>query len=240
MSIQNSKFLREGKTKKLFLLDDGRGMLVFKDDITAFNGARHDIMKDKGYFCAAISAKLFDLLNRNGVRTHFIEFRPPNIHIVKILDMIPLEVVCRNIAFGSFLKRIPIFKPKEELPRPIVEFFLKDDSLNDPFLSEEHVYLLDLLTERELREIKEVTLRVNDILRKYFLDRGLILVDFKLEFGRDENGDLVIGDELSCDSMRIWKLDTGEILDKDLYRMGKSLDEVHRAYKTCYEKIVLG
>jgi len=239
MFTHGAKLIREGKSKQLFRIDSEKGVLVFKDDITAFNGVKHDIIEGKGEICAAISAKLFELLNKNDIKTHFIKYLPPNSHIVKILNMIPLEVVCRNIAFGSFLKRLPLFKPKGVLPRPVVEFFLKDDSLNDPFVSEEYVSLLNILSEEEINRIKHITLRINDILKEHLYERGLLLVDFKLEFGREKNGSLVIGDELTCDSMRLWDLETGRILDKDLYRMGKPIDEVHRAYLTCYERIVL-
>lgn len=239
MSLQKLRIIKEGKSKKLYWVNSNTALMVFKDDITAFNGAKHDVIDGKGKVCAAISARLFEILNKSGIKTHFIRYVPPRSHEVRILEMIPLEVVCRNIAFGSLLKRLPLFKPKESLSRPIVEFFLKDDSLNDPFLSEEYVSLLNILSHEEISYIKQITLKVNEILRDFLHERELLLVDFKLEFGRDEDGNLVIGDELTCDTMRLWDIRTGEILDKDLYRMGKPLDVVWRGYLTCYERIVL-
>jgi len=159
--------------------------------------------------------------------------------LVKKLKIIPLEVVCRNIAYGSIVERVPLLRPGEKLRRPIIEFFLKNDKLGDPFLSEEHVISLGIIDENGIFKIKRITKKVNNILKDFLEKVGIILVDFKLEYGFDKNGELILGDELTGDTMRLWDAKTRAILDKDTYRKGKPLTEVLQAYKECYRRIVL-
>mgnify|MGYP003872440653 CR=1 FL=1 len=234
------KLIYEGKAKRLYETNQVDKVLIeFKDDLTAFNGKKHDVIASKGILNAAISAKLFTILEKNGIATHFIEQVDERTILAKRLKMIPLEVVCRNIAYGSLIKRVPLFKPGQKLNRPIIEFFLKNDELGDPFLSEEHIISLEIVREDELNEIKRITRRVNDVLKDFLARVGITLVDFKLEYGWDLNGDLILGDELTGDTMRLWDSKTGRILDKDLYRKGEPLSEVLKAYKECYRRIVL-
>ncbi len=225
----------EGKTKKVFAAegDESKIIIFFKDDITAFNGKRHDIIPEKGALSAYISSALFKLLNENGVKTHFIEYIPPNKMLAWKLNMIPLEVVCRNIATGSLLKRLPILKKGEKLKKPIIEFFYKSDELGDPLLNECH---LEYIVDREaIEEMKQMTLKANEVLKKFFEETGFTLVDFKLEFGTTMQGELMIGDELTCDTMRLWV--NGESFDKDIYRKGGSPEDVLKAYRKVYEAI---
>jgi len=212
--------------------------LKFKDDTTAFDGKKHDQVSDKGVINAAITAKLCRFLEEVGVPTHFIEMKSPGVIIAHNLKMIPLEVICRNIAVGHVLERLPGFKKGDPFPKPIVEFFLKNDELHDPILNDDHIEVLNLADKREIVAIKALTLKANSFLMPYFAKRGLILADFKLEFGRDQKGILILGDELDCDSMRLWDASTGEILDKDVYRQGASLDKVTGIYRKCYQRIV--
>jgi len=233
------QLITEGKTKKVWETENpDLVILEFKDDITAFDGAKHDVISGKGAINAAISAKIFEHLNKNGIPTHFVEFVAPRYHVVRRLEMIPLEVVCRNIATGHLVKRLPMIKDGTRLEFPVLEFYLKDDKLHDPLINDHHVVLLKLASWKEIEEMKKITLRVNEVLRTFFEERGLILVDFKLEFGRDRNGKLLVGDELNGDAMRIWDMYTGKILDKDVYRKGYPLDEVLVRYREFYRRVV--
>jgi phosphoribosylaminoimidazole-succinocarboxamide synthase len=231
--------ISEGKTKIVYFMpEQERVTLKFKDDVTAFDGKKHDMIKDKGIINAAITAKLYRFLEKEGVPTHFIELKEPGVMIVRSLKMIPLEVVCRNIAAGHILERLPGFKKGDPFPKPIVEFFLKNDALHDPILNDDHIEILSLADKKEIASMKSSTLKANNFLMPYLAERSLILADFKLEFGRDSKGNLILGDELDCDSMRLWDAKTGEILDKDVYRQGSSLDKVTETYHKCYQRIV--
>jgi len=232
--------ISEGKTKIVYAASEkGEVLVEFKDDITALDGEKHDILSGKGWINAAISARLFRELEREGVPTHFISLDPSRpVMRAKRLEMIPIEVVCRNLAAGHFLSRFPMFDKGEKLSIPVVEFYLKNDELHDPMLVEDHLPVLGLASLDEADEMKKITRKVNEVLSNFFLDIGLLLVDFKIEFGRDSEGKIVVGDEINCDSMRLWETDTGEVLDKDIYRKGGSLDEVKRVYEESLHRIV--
>jgi phosphoribosylaminoimidazole-succinocarboxamide synthase len=236
-------FLRkisEGKTKTIYETQDKDVVLIkFNDDITALDGEKHDILPGKGEINAAISAELFQELQRGDIPTHFISLEPSgDMMRAKRLEMIPVEVVCRNLAAGHFLSRFPMFKRGERLPIPVIEFYLKNDQLHDPMLVEDHLPALGLASREETEKMKEITRKANKILLELFLKRGLTLVDFKLEFGRDLKREIVLGDELNCDSMRLWEIDTGEALDKDVYRKGGSLEDVRKIYEKGLRRIV--
>ena len=231
--------INEGKTKVVCSSDRSDALLlIFKDDITALDGEKHDVLDGKGKINATISVKLFELLEKNGIKTHLIELIDSNSILVKRLEMIPLEVVCRNIAAGHFLSKFPRFKKGQTLKFPIVEFYLKDDTLHDPMLAEDHLTLLDLALEDEVVEIKKVTRQINKILSDFLLEKNLRLVDFKLEFGRDSSNEIILGDELNSDSMRLWDIETGKILDKDVYRQNSSLNVVKEAYEEFYQRVL--
>ncbi len=234
-----SKKICEGKTKIVYKADRSDAVLLkFKDDITALDGKKHDTLKGKGRINAAISAKLFKEIEKAGVSTHLIKLIPPDLMLAHKLKMIPTEVICRNYAAGHLITRLPMIKCGTKFQEPIVEFYLKNDALHDPILTEDHIPALGLAAEREVQEIKKLTKTVSKCLTKSMARRGLKLVDFKLEFGRDSKGKLRVGDELNGDSMRLWDLKTGKGVDKDLYRKGASLNEVLKVYEELYQRIV--
>lgn len=233
------KKIAEGKTKIVYESDDPNEVILeFKDDITAGDGVKHDIIKGKGYINAEISAEFFKILNEGGISTHFIEFVPPRFMIVKRLSMLPLEVVCRRIAAGHLLTRLPIEQGTKFDPG-LVEFFYKDDEHHDPMVNEDHIRVLNIATIPETRKMQEMIVMVSDILAEYLDSRNIILVDFKIEYGRDIDNNLIIGDELNGDSCRLWdKSNEGKIYDKDVYRRGASLNEVKDVYIELYKTLL--
>lgn len=241
MSAPDLEKVHEGKTKIVYISKAGNDIyLEFKDSITAFDGEKMDLLPGKGRINADLTKQLFSLLERHKIPTHLIELKKPNLMRVKKLKMIPLEVVCRNVAAGHFVKRLTMFKRGEPLKEPVVEFYLKDDALHDPMLVDDHIIILGHANQKEINRMKAITKHVNKVLKDFFAKRALILADFKLEFGRDSKGRLVLGDELSADSMRLWDERTGAILDKDVYREGKTLDEVLEVYEECHRRVVGG
>ena len=228
--------IAEGKTKLVYALDDSSLVLLrFKDQVTALDGKKKDVIPGKGALNASISARLFEVLKRGGVDNHYVETYDESSIVVKKLKMIPAEVVCRNVATGSIVKRLPVSEGTVFDP-PVVEFFLKDDARGDPMINESHMIALKLATKSEIEQMTEAILKANEVLRKFLESRGMALLDFKLEFGRVD-GWILIGDELNPDCMRIRDARTGEVLDKDLYRRGASLEEVKRAYEEFYRRI---
>ena len=231
--------LSEGKTKIVYESENpNERILFFKDDITAFDGVKHDRITGKGEINATITEILFDELEKRGVATHFIKRLDSNRILVKSLDMIKLEVVCRNVAAGHFVKRFPMLKTGDVLPMPIVEFYWKNEELHDPLLAEDHVLVLKLASKADEERMKAITLKVDEILSEFLARRGFTLVDFKLEFGHNGCGRLLVGDELNCDSMRIWDSSTGRCFDKDIYRTGSTLEDVMRAYREVLERVI--
>ncbi|WP_048160098.1 phosphoribosylaminoimidazolesuccinocarboxamide synthase [Thermococcus sibiricus] len=223
----------EGKAKKVIPLDDGKVIIEFKDDATAFNGKKKAQFKGKGWLNAQISAILFKVLEEKGIKTHFIGVAGDNKLIVEKLKMYPVEVVVRNVIAGSLKKRLPL-KEGTELSEPIVELYYKNDDLGDPMINHYHAKVLGV-SERELKEIENIALKVNNILKEYFAQRGIILVDFKLEFGKNERGEIILGDEISPDTCRFWDAETKESLDKDVFRFDKG--ELINAYEELYKRL---
>jgi phosphoribosylaminoimidazole-succinocarboxamide synthase len=213
--------ISSGKTKTVTRAErDGQVVLKFRDDITAGDGKMHEILPGKGKVNATISARLFTLLAENGVPTHFIRQLSDDQILADKLEMLPVEVVCRIRAAGHFVGIGKYFQTGDLLPYPIVEFYLKDDANRDPMLTDQHLKLFKLATDQDIEQIKETTLRAAVVLEKFFDERAALLVDFKLEFGRNRNGMMIVGDELSPDSWRLWDKETKEILDKDRFRKG--------------------
>lgn len=211
--------LSAGKTKTVTATTEPNTVvLTFRDDITAGDGKKHEILPGKGRVNATITAKLYSILAEAGIPTHLLKTVDSNRLLVKKLEMIPVEVVCRIRAAGHFIGIGKYFQNGDKLPFPVVEFYLKDDALHDPMLNDQHLELLKLSNLNEIERMRKITLEAGSFLDKYFDDRGGILVDFKLEFGRDSDGNLMIGDELSPDSWRLWDKETKEILDKDRFR----------------------
>ncbi len=228
--------LYEGKGKRLYKCED-EDLLIseFKDDLTAFNAQKTGQEKGKGALNCKISTELFKLLEENGIKTHLVKTLSDNEQLVKKVDIIPLEVVVRNIATGSLVKRLGI-KDGTVLPFALVEFYYKDDELGDPLLNDEHCLLLDIASESELEELKRLGREINVILKSFFLQRDLNLVDFKVEFGKDKKGNILLSDEISPDSCRFWDVNTNEKLDKDRFRQG--LGGVKMAYEEVLQRIL--
>jgi phosphoribosylaminoimidazole-succinocarboxamide synthase len=211
--------LAAGKTKTVIASSEpDQVILAFRDDITAGDGKKHDVLAGKGRVNATITATLYRILMQKGVATHLVKQIDDTHLLVTKLNMIPVEVVCRIRAAGHFIGVGKHFQNGERLPFPIVEFYLKDDALHDPMLRDEHLKLLKLANDFEIQQMKQSTLKAGALLEKLFDEHDAILVDFKLEFGRNKNGELLIGDELSPDSWRLWDRETKEILDKDRFR----------------------
>ena len=217
----SDELLYAGKAKSIYLTDaPDELVVVFRDDITAFDGGRKDVLARKGEYNARVSARLFDLLEARGVPTHYLRLEGPVRMRVRRLAMVPLEVIVRNVAAGSLVRTYP-FEQGQRLDPPLIVIDYKDDSSHDPMLNDEIILALGLVTRRELEELKMLALRVNGVLRDLFADIGIQLVDFKIEFGRDADGKIRLGDEISMDSMRLWDSRTGVSLDKDVYRFDK-------------------
>jgi phosphoribosylaminoimidazole-succinocarboxamide synthase len=238
----NTLNVKEGKAK--LLRWDGVSEtceVEFKDCLTAQNGKQKEEIVGKGAVNAIISAKLFDFLNRQKIKTHFVQEQASNILQVKTLDMVPLEVIVRNYASGSFCKRFDVSEGKK-LKQPVVQFHLKNDALNDPLMTEAEIFAFDLASPETLRDITNQALTINWLLSDFFKQVEVCLADFKLEFGFDKEGNLTLGDELSPDNMRLWtNYQEGaaiDRLDKDRFRMG--LGGVLESYRTVLNKVNQG
>lgn len=220
--------LYEGKAKQVFETENPKEYLVhYKDDATAFNGEKKGTIHDKGVLNNKISSFFFELLTKEGVPNHFIKRLNDRDQLVKKLQILPLEVIVRNIVAGSLSKRLGI---EEGTPckRPILEFCYKNDDLGDPFVNEDQILALDWATEEQLALIRQYAMKVNDILKAFLADKKVTLVDFKLEFGVHD-GEVLLGDEISPDTCRFWDSETNEKLDKDRFR--RDLGNVEDAYK---------
>ena len=193
-------------------------------------------MNDKGAYNAVISAKIFKILDENGVETQFIDLPEPNVMIAKKLEMIPVEVIVRNIATGSLVRKYPI-ADGTRLEPPVVQMDFKDDEYHDPMLNDSLIRALGIATQEEIDILTEKALQINEILTKFFADAGIILVDYKVEFGKDKDGNILLGDEISPDSCRLWDSETLDMLDKELFRKGKD-DEVMDAYIEVYNRVI--
>lgn len=229
----------EGKGKKLYATDDENVLISeFKDDLTAFNAEKRGNEKGKGALNCKISTELFHLLEKNGIKTHLIETISENEQVVKKCEIIPIEIIVRNVATGSLTKRLGI-KEGSVLPFALVEFCYKDDELGDPFINDEHCLLLNLVRKKEDIEVIKDTARViNNILKEFFASKKLRLIDFKIELGYDESGEILLADEITPDSCRFWDKDTGEKLDKDRFRQDLGDGENKGKVKMAYEEIL--
>ncbi|MCX6077182.1 MAG: phosphoribosylaminoimidazolesuccinocarboxamide synthase [Campylobacterales bacterium] len=219
--MQKKELLYEGKAKKLFLTDDENLVISeFKDDLTAFNGEKKSSEAGKGALNNKISTELFKLLEENGIPTHFVKMLDDNHMLHTKVDVILIEVIVRNIATGSLSRNLGI-KDGTVLPFTLVEFDYKNDALGDPKLNDQHALLLGLVDyQDELDKLRRMARQINDILKPYFAEKGLNLVDFKLEFGKDRSGNIILIDEISPDNCRFWDMESGEKMDKDRFRQG--------------------
>jgi len=234
MTASKGALIYEGKAKKLFETDNADRLIhYFKDDATAFNAQKKGTIVEKGIVNNKISERLFRLLEAGGVPTHFVERLSDREMLTKKVRIVPIEVVVRNIIAGSLAKRLGL-KEGEAITPPIVEFYYKNDALGDPLITEEHIRLMKLAEPAVLNQIKAWALRTNALLAPFFAERGLILVDFKLEFGL-HNGKLVLADEISPDTCRFWDQKTKESMDKDRFR--KDLGKIEEAYQEVLRRV---
>jgi phosphoribosylaminoimidazole-succinocarboxamide synthase len=230
-----TELLYEGKAKRIFRTDDEQTVLIeYKDSATAFNGQKKADITGKGRLNNEITSLLFLKLQEQGIPSHFIKRISETEQLVKRVTIIPLEVVVRNIAAGSLSKRLGIEEGKE-LTKPLVEFYLKNDDLGDPLLTTDHIYELNIATKEELTILKEKALKINTVLSSFFNDLGINLIDFKLEFGKDAEENILLADEISPDTCRLWDKKTNEKLDKDVFR--RDLGSLTEAYETILARL---
>ena len=226
--MEKQNLLYEGKAKKVYATEDPELLIVsYKDDATAFNGLKRGTIQGKGAINNQMSNLLMTALEKQGVPTHLVRELNPRETLVKRVSIVPLEVIVRNLSAGSFSKRYGV---EEGIPfdQPVLEFSYKNDELGDPLLNDDHAVALELATREELALIREYALKVNRLLQKIWTDRGIILVDFKVEFGRLLGGTIVLADEISPDTCRLWDTETREKLDKDRFR--RDMGGVEDAY----------
>lgn len=236
MSKMATELLYTGKAKDVYKTEDENEFVIkFRDDITALDGGKKDNLSKKGEYNALISAKLFEILEDENINTQYLGLIAPDEMLTKSLDMIPLEVICRNIAAGSLVKKYP-FEEKQELNPPIIQFDYKNDEYHDPMLNDSIILSLGIVSQETLDEIREITLKINEVLSNFLKSNGLLLVDFKLEFGFDKDNNIVLGDEISPDTTRLWDVDTLENFDKDIFRKGQ--EGVVDAYKKVLDLIL--
>ena len=232
--IEKLNLISEGKAKSLYETPKPSELLmVYRDDTSAFDGKKKEALQGKGEINNKFNAFIMEYLGSNGVETHFLKLIDGNESLVKRLDMLPVECVVRNIATGSLCRRLGV-EEGIKFEDPLFEFFLKDDDLGDPLINDNHITAFGWGTEQEIIEMKEVTFKINHLLCKLFKEVGLILVDYKVEYGRSERS-LILGDEFTPDGCRIWDAETGESLDKDRFR--KDLGDVVESYQIVAHKL---
>ena len=235
--MTKGEVMYEGKAKIMYATDEPDKVLVyFKDDATAGNGEKRGTIQDKGIINNKISAYFFKLLKDNGINSHFIETVSDREMLVKMLRMISLEVVVRNVAAGSLAKRLGL-EEGTLLKVPVLEYFYKSDELGDPMLNRYHIMAIDIARVHELDEIEHIAFCVNTILKNALRSKNIDLIDFKLEFGRDEKDKVVLADEISPDNCRFWDMATHEKLDKDRFR--HDMGGVEEAYKEMLNRLTM-
>ena len=234
MSLQKKEQLYEGKAKKVFATEDPDYVIVdYKDDATAFNGEKRGTIRGKGVVNNRMTNYMFRLLEKEGVPTHFVEELNDRETVVKKVEIVPLEVIVRNVAAGSFSKKLGI-EEGTPLKRPTLEFSYKNDELGDPFINDYYALGLGLATEEEIAEITKYAFMVNDFMLKFFKEHNVDLIDFKIEFGRF-HGKIILADEISPDTCRFWDSTTHEKLDKDRFR--RDMGGVEDAYSEMMRRV---
>ncbi|MBZ4683907.1 MAG: phosphoribosylaminoimidazole-succinocarboxamide synthase [Fusobacteriaceae bacterium] len=228
MNIEKKEMLYEGKAKQIFATNDENLVIIhYKDDATAFNGVKKSQINNKGILNNKITAILFEQLEKQGIKTHFKEKLNDRDQLCEKLTIFPLEVIVRNIIAGSMAKRVGI--PEGTKPENIIfEICYKNDEYGDPLINDHHAVALGLATYDELKEIYETTAKINNLLKDMFDKEGITLVDFKIEFGKNSKGEILLADEITPDTCRLWDKETGEKLDKDRFR--RDLGNVEEAY----------
>lgn len=235
--MEKQAFLYEGKAKKIYATSDPDLVVVeYKDDATAFNGLKKGQIDNKGVLNNQIASFFFEMLAQKGIESHFVRQLSEREMLVKKLEIIKVEVVARNIAAGSLAKRLGL-EEGTSLQRPVLEFYYKDDALNDPMINEYHIYAMGIAAPEQVEAMSEAALKINEILSAYMKERGILLVDFKLEFGLF-HGRVLLGDEISPDTCRFWDAQTKEKLDKDRFR--RDLGGVEEAYQEILRRLTGG
>lgn len=235
MKLTKGVLRYEGKAKKVYETENDQVFIVsYKNDATAFNGQKKGTIEGKNRVNNLMSAKLFELLEEKGIATHFVKVLEDHEMVVKRLEIIPVEVIVRNIAAGGMAKKLGL-KEGTAISKPVVEYCLKSDELSDPMINDDHIAVLNLATEEEMKTIREMALKINEVLKPFFSERELQLVDFKLEFGRYD-GKVLLGDEISPDTCRLWDKKTGERLDKDRFR--RDLGSVEESYQEVLKRVL--
>lgn len=232
--MEKLEMLYEGKAKKVFKTADPKQYIVqYKDDATAFNGLKKGSITEKGVVNNTMSALIFQMLEEKGVPTHLIKLLNDRETLVKAVKILPLEVIVRNVAAGSLSKRLGIEEgmPLKEI---VLEFSYKNDELGDPIINDYHVYAMELATPEQVEKVKAYALKINEVLKEFFLDKGLKLIDFKLEFGLYD-GEVILADEISPDTCRLWDVKTNEKMDKDRFR--RDLGNVEETYQEVLARI---
>lgn len=233
--MEKKEQLYEGKAKKVYKTDDSELLIVdYKDDATAFNGLKKGTISGKGVINNKMSNLLMQLLQKNGIPTHFVKEISDRETVVKKVSIVPLEVIIRNIAAGSFSKRYGVAEGKA-FAAPTIEFSYKNDELGDPLINEYHAVALELATTEEIEIIKKYSFKINELLKTFWAECGVTLVDFKLEFGRLSDGTIVLADEISPDTCRFWDSKTSEKLDKDRFR--RDMGGVEDAYSEIMRRL---
>lgn len=235
--MEKREQLYEGKAKKVFATEDPDIVIVdYKDDATAFNGLKKGTIAGKGVINNRMSNIMFQLMEQHGIPTHYVEELSDRETAVRKVEIVPLEVIIRNTAAGSFSKRLGV-KEGTKLPVTVFEFSYKNDDLGDPLINDYHALAMELATEEEIGTIRNMAFRVNDIMKEFFRSMNIDLIDFKLEFGRYK-GQIILADEISPDTCRFWDMTTGEKLDKDRFR--RDLGGVEDAYKEVFSRLTGG
>ncbi|AQM61313.1 phosphoribosylaminoimidazolesuccinocarboxamide synthase [Clostridium baratii] len=226
--VKKFEMLYEGKAKQIFRTENENEVIVhYKDDATAFNGEKKAQIDNKGILNNAITSMIFEMLNKEGIKTHFIEKLNERDQLCKKVSIVPLEVIVRNVAAGSMAKRLGL-EEGYKLKTTVFELSYKDDELGDPLINDYHAVGIGATTFEELNKIYEMTDKINNLLKEFFKKQNIDLIDFKIEFGRDENGEVILADEISPDTCRFWDSKTGEKLDKDRFR--RDMGNVEEAY----------
>ena len=226
--MEKLEMMYEGKAKKIYATENAEEVIVYyKDDATAFNGEKKDQINNKGILNNAITSMIFEMLNENGIKTHFVKKLNDREQLCKKVEIVPLEVIVRNVAAGSMAKRLGL-EEGYKLKTTVFEFSYKDDELGDPLINSYHAVAIGAATFEEIKTILDMTAKIKDLLKEFFSKLNINLIDFKIEFGKLPNGEIVLADEISPDTCRFWDATTGEKLDKDRFR--RDMGNVEEAY----------
>jgi phosphoribosylaminoimidazole-succinocarboxamide synthase len=233
--LMKKEELYSGKAKTIYKTDNPKQLISeFRDSLTAFDGKKKSEAVKKGYYNAQISKKIFEMLEEEGIKTHYIEMVSDTEMLVDALDIVLIEVIPRNIAAGSITRKYPI-EEGTVFKNPVVVLDFKSDEFGDPMLNEDIAVAMGIATYEEIAQIRSMALKINEILKKYLDEKGFLLPDFKLEFGR-KDGEIVVADEISCDTCRFWDKSTGESMDKDIFRFDKG--DLSKTYEKVARRIV--